>query len=58
MEEWSLFKEKQFKLQKEALEWCKDEKKKYGGTRPVRIETDYDPNEPYPWNGKVFLKNG
>lgn len=58
MEDWSLFKEKQFKLQKEALEWAKDEKKKYGGTRPVRIETDYDPNEPFPWNGKVFLKNG
>lgn len=57
MEGWSLFKQKEFKLQKEAMEWAKKEKKGYGGARPVRIETDYNPEEPFPWAGKVFLKN-
>lgn len=58
MAEFVLFKQKEFKLQKDALAWAKDEKKKYGGTKPVRVETDYNPQQPLPWTGKVFLKDG
>jgi len=50
------FKKKQFKLEKEATAWTKNEKKKYGGTRPVRIDTVYNPGTPFPWEGVVLLK--
>lgn len=56
MAEYLPYKKKQFKLQKDAVAWTKDEKKKYGGTKPVRIETNYLPGNPMPWLGVVMLK--
>lgn len=56
MAEYLPYKKKQFKLQKEATAWTKEEKKKYGGTKPVRIETNYLPGNPFPWEGVVLLK--
>lgn len=56
MTEYILYKKKEFKLQKEAREWLQKEKKSYGGTKPVRIETNYNPSNPLPWEGAVFLK--
>lgn len=57
MSDYLPYKKKQFKLQKEAVAWTKDEKKKYGGTKPLRIETNYNPGQPYPWEGVVMLKD-
>jgi hypothetical protein len=58
MADYVLYKKKEFKLQKDALAWAKDEKKKYGGIKPVRIETNYNPGVPLPWEGIVMLKDG
>lgn len=51
------YKKKEFKLQKEAVAWTKEEKKRYGGSKPVRIETNYLPGNPMPWQGVVMLKD-
>lgn len=51
------YKKKDFKLQKDAIAWTKHEKKQYGGTKPVRIETNYRPGQPFPWQGVVLLKD-
>lgn len=57
MAEYLPYKTKEFKLQKDAITWTKSEKKKYGGNRPVRIETNYKPGNPFPWEGVVLLRS-
>jgi ATP-dependent helicase/DNAse subunit B len=57
MAEYIQYKKKSFKLQKEATAWIKAEKKAYGGTKPVKIETNYEPGDPFPWTGVVLLKD-
>lgn len=58
MSDYMMYKKKEFKLQKDADAWCKAEKKKYGGSKPVRIETNYLPGNPMPWQGVVLLRDG
>lgn len=55
MADYILYKKEDFKLEKDATAWAQKEKKSYGGARPVRIDTVYNPDSPMPWQGQVFL---
>ena len=50
------YKTKKFKLEKEAIIWIKAEKKSYGGVKKLKVETNYNPGEPFPWTGVVLMK--
>lgn len=58
MADYVVYKRQDFKLEKDAMAWAKEEKKKYGGTKPIRIETNYNPGTPLPWEGVVMMKDG
>lgn len=57
MAEYLPYKRKEFKLQKEAISWTKKEKAAYGGAKKLRIETNYNPGNPMPWEGVVLMKS-
>jgi len=50
------YRTKKFKLQKDAVAWTKKEKKAYGGTKKMKIETNYNAGEPFPYEGIVLMK--
>lgn len=50
------FKSKSFRLKKEAVEWTKKTKKSSPGMG-LKIETNYNAGEPFPWEG-IILKKG
>lgn len=51
------YKKRDFKLQKDAVAWTKEIKKDYGGAKKLRIETNYNPTNPLPWQGVVLMKD-
>ena len=52
------YKKKTFQLKKDATAWIKKTKKdaKLGG-QSVKIETNYIPSSPYPWEGVILVKS-
>lgn len=56
MAEYIEFKTKKFKLKKEALDWTKKTKTAYKGGLQLKIETNFNANEPLPWQGVILQK--
>lgn len=50
------YKTKKFKLRKEAMTWAKKIKKDYAGAKVMKIETNYNNGEPFPYEGVVLMK--
>ena len=51
------YKTKKFKLKKDAVKWTKDTKGAYKGAMQMKIETNYNANDPFPWEGIVLMKD-
>ena len=51
-------KSKNFRLQKEASEWAKKEKKKAGKSSGIKWETNRINNEDMPWQAVLFKEIG
>lgn len=56
MAEYLKYKSKKFELKKDAVAWTKKEKKN-APDMGLKIETNYNPGEPMPWEGIVLKRN-
>lgn len=50
------YKTKKFPLKKDAMAWAKKEKKAYQGVKTMKIETNFNANDPQPWEAVVLMK--
>jgi hypothetical protein len=55
MVKYQAYKKKSFKLKQEATAWTKKEKKTSPGMG-LKIEVNYNPDTPYPWEGIILKK--
>lgn len=57
MAKYTEYKTKSFPLKKDAVAWAKKEKAKFKGAKTMKIETNYNANDPQPWEAIVLMKN-
>lgn len=50
------YKTKKFQLKKDATDWAKKQKSSFKGVKTMKIETNYNANEPMPWEAIVLMK--
>lgn len=50
------YKTKKFQLKKDATEWAKKQKASFKGVKVMKIETNYNANDPMPWEAVVLMK--
>lgn len=56
MAKYTKYKTKAFTLKKDAMAWAKKEKKAYKGVKNMKIETNFNPDQPNPWEAIVLMK--
>lgn len=51
------YKTKKFQLKKDATDWAKKQKAAFKGAATMKIETNFNSNEPMPWQAIVLMKD-
>lgn len=56
MAKYTKYKTKSFPLKKDAVAWAKKEKRNFKGVKNMKIETNFNPDQPNPWEAIVLMK--
>jgi hypothetical protein len=56
MASYTEYKSKRFNLRKDASDWAKKEKSRVEGVMVMKIDINYKPSEPMPWEAVLLIK--
>ena len=57
MADYTEYKKRRFNLRKEASEWSQKEKDRVNSVMKIKIDINYHPSEPLPWEAVLLVRN-